>query len=300
MVLRNLNVVKVMITRRDLFAKGLPLLLMGYSVRPIKVSASSDVDLYRLQIELSNPTADFITKPFFKVYLPMTIDNRQYLVDAHSDTEFGFDRLRSGHNILRVELDKIEPWNTVILNFMLSMRFSLPYPTDLAISTHLSDNSNSLFSIVSENDKLLLSSTAQLLKARSDTDTLKNTFEWVINNFKPSNYNAGFLTIDKLWENKSGDCSEFALLTSNLLRMNGIASRTMAGFLLNDNKVLSMKLYHNWCECLVDGQWLIADAYTQTLADSAPTHLATQVYEIDDNEIHQAKFVVSDGVKVRI
>lgn len=289
-----------MITRRNLLVKALPLLLVGYSLRPIKVSASSDVDLYRLQIELSNPTADFLTQPFIKVYLPMTIDSRQYLLDVRSETKFGLDRLPSGHNILKVELDNIEPWNTVILNFMLSVRVLSATQTNKTISFTSINKPDNLFGAVSENDRSLLSETAQSLKAKSDTQMLRNTFDWVINNFKPSNYNAGFLTIDKLWENKSGDCSEFALLTSNLLRINGIASRTMAGFLLNDNKVLSMKLYHNWCECLVDGQWFIADAYTQTLADSAQSHLATQVYEIDDNDIHQSKFLVSSGVKVKI
>lgn len=289
-----------MITRRDLLTKSLSLLLADYSLCPIKGFASSNIDLYRLQVELSNPTIEFINKPFIKFYLPMSINSRQYLLDVHSDIKFGLNRLPSGHNILKVELDEIEPWNTIILNFMLSMRFSPPIQTDLAVSTTLKNNDNHLFSTISENDRLLLSNTAQSLKAKSDIDTLKNTFDWVINNFKPSNYNAGFLTIDKLWETKSGDCSEFALLTSSLLRMNGIASRNMAGFLLRDQKVLFMQLFHNWCECLVDEHWWIADAYTQTLADTVQSHLATQVYEIDDNEIHQAKFMVSDGVKVKI
>ena len=37
-----------------------------------------------------------------------------------------------------------------------------------------------------------------------------------------------------------------------------------------------------------------------TNTDTVQSHLATQVYEIDDNEIHQAKFMVSYGVKVKI
>ena len=193
MVQRSLNVVKPMITRRNLLVKALPLLLVGYSLRPIKVSASSDVDLYRLQIELSNPTADFLTQPFIKVYLPMTIDSRQYLLDVRSETKFGLDRLPSGHNILKVELDNIEPWNTVILNFMLSVRVLSATQTNKTISFTSINKPDNLFGAVSENDRSLLSETAQSLKAKSDTQMLRNTFDWVINNFKPSNYNACLL-----------------------------------------------------------------------------------------------------------
>lgn len=287
------------LTRRDFCIKLGQVGLLSQCGVATGSRASLTTHLYRLQVELNNPTGDFITYPVFQIYLPMTIDGRQQVLDITADYQFKVDKLPSGHNVLTVSLAQIEPWNTVILNVMVRLGVQ-----DLGLSalSHAAVPKviDKVFYQVTEHDRRLLQDTARLLKANSAQATVKNTFEWVGEHIQRSNYNAGFLTLDKLWDTKLGDCSEFSLVTSQLLRLNGVASRNMAGFLLGNETRLSMGYYHNWCECLLNNSWVIVDGYTQTLAVSAMSHIATQVYEVDDTAIHKAKFLVSEGVKVRI
>lgn len=286
-----------MVTRRKFIAQGMPLLLSSQYIFSANASLNSNVDFYKLNIEMSNPTEKFLENPFLKFYLPMNINGRQELTNVSSDDEFYVDKLNSGNNILHIKPEKIEPWNTRILHFSLSVNHSPSVKTPPILET---SGENSLFYKVNQKDKELLLGIAQSLKSESEINTIKNTFDWVSQNIKPLNYNPSFLDINEIWKNKSGDCSEFSLLTSNLLKINGIASRNMAGFLLHNDKKLSMKFYHNWCECLVDETWLIADTYTQTLSISSQSHLATQAYEINDNKIGQSKYLTSDGIKIKI
>lgn len=290
------------LTRREFCIKLGQVGVLSQCGVTISSQASLTANLYRLQVELNNPTGDFIPNPVFEMYLPMTIASRQQVVDVTADCDFKTDKLASGHQVLTVSLAQIEPWNTVILNVVVRLAvqdlgLSAISATDISTMNKVM---NKVFYQVAEPDRRLLQDTAMLLKAKSAQATLKNTFEWVGEHIQRSNYNAGFLTVDKLWATKLGDCSEFSLLTSELLRLNGFASRNMAGFLLGNDTRLSMGYYHNWCECLFNNSWVIVDSYTQTLAVSAVSHIATQVYEIDDTSIHHAKFLVSEGVKVRI
>lgn len=287
-----------MVTRRKFIAQGLPLLLSSQYAISENIYFNSDINFYKLNIELSNPTERFLENPFLKFYLPMNIGGRQELINVSSDDDFYVDKLNSGNNILHIKLDKIEPWNTRILHFLLNIdQFPSSKKTSIPIEN---SGENSLFYKVNQKDRELLLNIAQSLKSGSEINTIKNTFDWVTHNIKPLSYNPSFLGINEIWENKSGDCSEFSLLTSNLLKINVIASRNMAGFLLHNDKKLSMKFYHNWCECFVDKVWLIVDAYTQTLSTSSQSYLATQAYEINDNEIGQSKYLASDGIKIKI
>lgn len=110
-----------MVTRRKFIAQGLPLLLSSQYAISENIYFNSDINFYKLNIELSNPTERFLENPFLKFYLPMNIGGRQELINVSSDDDFYVDKLNSGNNILRIKLDKIEPWNTRILHFLLNI-----------------------------------------------------------------------------------------------------------------------------------------------------------------------------------
>ncbi|PIE46677.1 MAG: hypothetical protein CSA42_07280, partial [Gammaproteobacteria bacterium] len=229
------------------------------------IGSSLEKNSYYLQIELSNPTIHFVKNQLLYIYLPMNIERRQILKDIESKWIFELQSFHSGHNVLKIEIDKLEPWSTSIINIKINLLF--PYFQNPKLNNNSKNSINSYESLLSlpNSDKDILLDTAKLLKSPSTMQTIQNTFEWVESNFTPSNYNAGFMSINKLWKTKTGDCSEFSLVTSYLLRCNQIPSRNMGGYLLHNTNQLSMNYYHNWCEAILEDHSLIVDAYTKKL-----------------------------------
>ncbi len=63
-------------------------------------------------------------------------------------------------------------------------------------------------------------------------------------------------------ENRSGDCTEHAVLTTSLFRAMGIPARAVMGMILvpEMSGQRDVMVYHMWTEVFCKGSWRIADS----------------------------------------
>lgn len=89
--------------------------------------------------------------------------------------------------------------------------------------------------------------------------TVSSIYEWVASNI---DY-VGFIRNDRgaqyALEQKRGDCTEFAYLSTALARVAGLPARAVGGFVLGKGFKLNSSTYHNWAEILIDGRWVLVD-----------------------------------------
>lgn len=78
---------------------------------------------------------------------------------------------------------------------------------------------------------------------------------------------------------RSGDCSEHAVLTTALARLQGIPARVAVGVVLVSDESGFGAFGHAWSEMLEDGRWTVADAALFDLEGAAVRHLPIGLIE---------------------
>jgi transglutaminase-like putative cysteine protease len=70
------------------------------------------------------------------------------------------------------------------------------------------------------------------------------------------------LSAREVLRNRTGDCTEHAVLTVAILRALGIPSRAVVGMILSERfgDARNVFVFHMWAEACVGGKWLLADA----------------------------------------
>jgi transglutaminase-like putative cysteine protease len=79
---------------------------------------------------------------------------------------------------------------------------------------------------------------------------------------KPADYTEAMAPADHVAKTRTGDCTEYAMLTAAMCRAQGVPSRTAIGLVYVD-RLLGQPAglaFHMWTEVFVDGQWLGLDA----------------------------------------
>lgn len=78
---------------------------------------------------------------------------------------------------------------------------------------------------------------------------------------KPADYTEAMAPADHVARTRSGDCTEFAMLTAAMCKAAGVPARTAIGLVYVDNLLGKPGLaFHMWTEVFVNGQWLGLDA----------------------------------------
>jgi transglutaminase-like putative cysteine protease len=91
----------------------------------------------------------------------------------------------------------------------------------------------------------------------------------------------GFATASQVAEQRSGDCTESAVLLAALLRAGGIPSRVVTGLLFIESFEGQSNVfgYHMWAQAHLDGRWVDLDAITAEPFDAAHIALATSALD---------------------
>ena len=84
----------------------------------------------------------------------------------------------------------------------------------------------------------------------------------VANHITNQNLGSAFASASETAQNKSGDCTEYAVLLAALLRADGIPSRVAAGlvwaeYFAGEKNVFA---WHLWTQAFIDGRWIDLDA----------------------------------------
>ena len=112
---------------------------------------------------------------------------------------------------------------------------------------------------------------------KNDPDFAANTllkakvFRGVVaNHITNQNLGSAFASASETAQNKSGDCTEYAVLLAALLRADGIPSRVAAGlvwaeYFAGEKNVFA---WHLWTQAFIDGRWIDLDATLPAGGDS--------------------------------
>jgi len=93
----------------------------------------------------------------------------------------------------------------------------------------------------------------------------------------------GLASAAEVARNREGDCTEHAVLTTAMLRAEGIPARIATGLVLVDEIAGRKSIfgYHMWSQALIDGCWVDFDATQPHRFDA--THIALSVSALEDD-----------------
>jgi transglutaminase-like putative cysteine protease len=92
--------------------------------------------------------------------------------------------------------------------------------------------------------------------AKSPREVVSAVTLWVNDHVDDKNLSRAYAPATVTLETRVGDCTEHSVLTSALLKQNGIPTRLVDGVIAFDNRIG----YHEWVEAYVDGEgWLPVD-----------------------------------------
>ncbi len=99
-------------------------------------------------------------------------------------------------------------------------------------------------------------------KKLAGSDPVKNVSQFVYNHIKDKKLGIPVIPAAAIFKNRSGDCTEHAVLTVSLLRAMRIPSRAVVGVILAHEFLgkRNVLVYHMWAEAYIKGQWVLLDS----------------------------------------
>lgn len=102
----------------------------------------------------------------------------------------------------------------------------------------------------------------QVNGAKSDLERMQRLQAFVSKHINQTNLSTGYASAKEAFENRTGDCTEFALLLAAMARAVGIPSRVAAGLAYSPNYLGQSDRFipHAWTQAYVQGRWQSFDA----------------------------------------
>lgn len=102
------------------------------------------------------------------------------------------------------------------------------------------------------------------LKGRfaGSTDAVRDIEHFVFNHIKNKKMGIPILPASDILKNRTGDCTEHAVLSAAIFRSLGMPARAIVGMLLSREfgKYRNVFVYHMWVEACINGKWILVDA----------------------------------------
>ena len=117
-------------------------------------------------------------------------------------------------------------------------------------------------------------------KGVNESVTVSGLTKFVNDYISEPTYVNGFNIASVVADQRSGDCTEYAVLSTALARSLGIPSRIVFGSVILEKKADVVVYGHAWSEVFIDGQWQILDA--ALYESEAIQHFYLPVGELDN------------------
>lgn len=121
--------------------------------------------------------------------------------------------------------------------------------------------------------------TADFKKSANNVFSLDDVQAYVSEYIDDTTYIHGFNFASTVATQKSGDCTEYAVLTTALARALGKPGRVIFGTVLIDDESGVTAYGHAWTEVFTDGRWHILDAALYGLPEDKRFYLPASVIE---------------------
>jgi len=252
--------------------------------------------IFKYSLEVSNNTNKLIDDGRVWVYAPNTITSFQKVDFIKPSEEHQVEIDKNGNYLLKFPISELPPYGSRNISITASMLISKPANSieQKNIDTFLNQDRF----IESEDPKII--TIAKQLKGDGDQETLRNIYDWILNNVVDSGYQQKAMGALAALNSRQADCTEFMYLFVALSRASGIPSRPVSGFYYMDSARLKASDYHDWAEVYVDGYWRIVDPQKKHFMNNENNYLAMRVASADAGRSSEVVhgFFGSNGVHV--
>lgn len=252
------------------------------------------------QYEIQNTTNYMLNDVRFSSFAPVANTPFHKTVSLASTHPFETEMDDHGNRLLHFHFDSLAPYETLIVAITVELGFALsPAQIDGPVMLQAYVDGEAGIEVADSG----LITQANMLKQENSLKTARAIFDWVRGHLSYSGYNADDKGALYAFENKMGDCTEYAYLFAALSRINGIPSRVIGGFLQNGKAKVSADEYHNWVEIKIDGTWLVVDPEKGMFVEDSADYVAMRVISasaVNVSPNSHGMAAASQGVQVRM
>lgn len=228
----------------------------------------------RYSVTVRNLTNKYLEDAAVSVYAPVAKTSFQKVSSIQASHAYELQSDSVGNQRLDFALD-FPPFSTKVIAVTVALELNRS-----PVSSPLNDRHRHLQPArYLESDDPRVMSIAEGLSQGSSAESAVAISKWVSGHVEY----AGYVKEDRgalyALTNERGDCTEYAYLFAALARAAELPSRVVGGFVVEDDRVLMARNFHNWSEVRVDESWRVADPQNDTSLEDEHTYIAMRVIE---------------------
>lgn len=243
------------------------------------LSGDRNTDVYPIRkviqysFNIQNTASEVLSDVSFSVYAPVEKTATQKLIKFDASHPYEISKDAFMNQVLTFTFDRIAPYETRIIKIRAELALADASNVFLQIKPGQFLGAEKYIEIQAPE----LIARAESLKRDNQYDTARAIYDWVSNYLEYKEYieedRGALYALDQ----KQGDCTEYMYLFSALARINGIATRSIGGYVYSGNATLSARDYHNWVEVFMDDKWHIVDPQKRVFMTEQSNYIAMRV-----------------------
>jgi len=228
----------------------------------------------RYSFTIQNMKNKLIKSLVFKSPAPLTDHWYQKCTSFKTSHEYKMDKDLLNNQILKFDFHNIAPYEARVVYI----------EANIQIGAYISKKMNANYLMQSpliESNSTEIQNLSKTLKTDNIMKTAKKIFSYVSKRISYSGYikrDRGALYALK---HKKGDCTEFAYLFTALCRASKIPARPIAGYICEDNCLLTPVNYHTWAEFYANNKWYLVDPQQFVFNSRHNNYIAMQILSCD-------------------
>lgn len=231
---------------------------------------------------LRNTTNQVLTDAVFRTYAPVSLTSAQRCcLRLESSHPYQLETDDLGNQVLKFEFNQLPPYITTMVRVT----------AELAMASEPNKNPNLILQRYLDEEPLIesdhpeIKTVAAKLQTGESMETMENIYAWVNEHVRDSGYLREARGALYALQNKQGDCTENAYLFAALARANGIESRPVGGYFIENNGLLKAAAYHEWAEFNDQGTWRLADPQMRVFNGNYPNYVAMHILDNRDDAL---------------
>ena len=255
--------------------------------------------IIQYSFSVSNETGELLNDAYFHVYAPVKRTSTQSTASVTASHPYVLKIDDEYNQLLEFKFDVIAPYETRIIRIRVGLEM-LSHPDELE---NIQPSKYLGAEPYIEINAPLLVKQATLLKKNSDLNTAQSVYDWVSEHINYTGYIDDDLGALSAMQTRIGDCTEYMNLFSALMRIHGIPTRQIGGFIYENSATLKARDYHNWSEIFIDKKWHIVDPQKKSFLENYSSYIAMRVIKHNEESVldnsHQLAFA-SAGLKIKM
>jgi len=229
--------------------------------------------IVRYGLTVENRTSHVLVSPKFWVYAPMSGNGTQQRTALKASYPYRLADDQNGGQRLVFDLGTLPPNSAKVVRVeaTLVLNAAQHHANDKSGANHV--NSQPLV----ESNAAPILRLSKSLVGHDELETATNIYRWVADNIRYDGYSKYDRSALFALKNKRGDCTEFSYLVTALSRAAKLHATSVAGFVVDRDKVLNPRRYHDWSEVMVGDDRYVVDAQRKVFERHDGSYIAFRV-----------------------